>query len=229
MKPSLDGVYIRIGRAEEHIRSLTELQQPIETVPLDQIKVHPAAPAGRLPDGRVVSYSPTIELPEALSDPQWSVLVGEAIYNLRAALDYLTFELARLDSASEKKGTQFPICSSPDVFQNGVKRGYLRGIKASHRAVIEGLQPYNGGRWLEQLAELSNPDKHRELITTTTQNMGTFTMAPQPEAVPGVKHIVVEMQFARCIAFTDRTPVIPTLADLLAQVTDTVDQFKAEF
>jgi hypothetical protein len=38
-----------------------------------------------------------------------SIVVGEICYNLRAALDYLVYELARLDSGCIQNGTQFPI------------------------------------------------------------------------------------------------------------------------
>jgi hypothetical protein len=36
-------------------------------------------------------------------------LVGEICYNLRSALDYLVFELAKHDSGTRQENTQFPI------------------------------------------------------------------------------------------------------------------------
>ena len=41
------------------------------------------------------------------------IRVGEVCYNFRSALDYLIFELAKLDSGVEQGGTQFPIMDSP--------------------------------------------------------------------------------------------------------------------
>jgi hypothetical protein len=44
------------------------------------------------------------------------IRVGEVCYNFRSALDYLIFELAKLDSGVEQGGTQFPIMDSPKDF-----------------------------------------------------------------------------------------------------------------
>jgi hypothetical protein len=89
------------------------------------------------------------------------VLIGEICYNLRSALDYLIFELARHDSGSAQNGTQFPIEDTKRGFKSREKT-WLKGINLSHIAAIETLQPYRECDWTKALRDLSNRDKHRE-------------------------------------------------------------------
>jgi len=93
---------------------------------------------------------------------QISILVGEVIYNLRAALDYLAFELALLDSGRVQDFTQFPVCDSPEKFAKK-RASDLKGFNQIHVATIEALQPYRGCDWTRRLQEISNPDKHQRL------------------------------------------------------------------
>ena len=78
-----------------------------------------------------------------------SILVGEIIYNLRAAIDYLIYELAFVDSKKIQHGTQFPIEDTEgDVMgrcDEKRRRGvFLRGLTDQHRAAIKRLQPCDG-------------------------------------------------------------------------------------
>ena len=104
-------------------------------------------------------------------DPRWSVIVSEIVHNLRASLDNLVWQLVLLEG-KKKPGehNQFPIysVSSP---KPGTLDNMLRGVKASHRAFIEEIEPYLGPHGphrntrlaLHHLVWLSNRDKHRFL------------------------------------------------------------------
>lgn len=94
--------------------------------------------------------------------PLISILIGESVYNLRAALDYLVYELAWLDSGQVQEGTQFPIDKSQTEFKRSCKR-FLAGVNPTHCDWIEQFQPYNGCKWTPLLQALSNPDKHKQL------------------------------------------------------------------
>ena len=229
--PLLDGVYIRIGWAGEHIGILKEMQRSIENIDPKTVTIQEDPPEPKiLPDGSIEIITPWIDFGEPFSDPSWSRDLGYAVQNLRAALDYLVYALAWLDSGAEKKGTQFPICDNPDQFKSGVKRGILRGVNAGHRAAIQGLQPYNGGNWLKQLAGLSNPDKHMHLISAASQNsFRTLTVSNKFDAETQVRMMNVKLDVNRFIAFPDSSPVIPLLDTIHTQVTDTVDQFEPDF
>src|SRR5215831_11863276 len=98
MKPSLEGAYARIRRAGGHI---------------DELKKREPTVSGTQSDWTPEAWGSLTMRDEDVPDPIISVLIGEAVYNLRAALDYLVYELAFLDTGSIKDGTQFPIDYSP--------------------------------------------------------------------------------------------------------------------
>lgn len=109
------------------------------------------------------------------SDP-WVVVFGDFLFNLRAALDQLVYELhvlrfkGRVPEKAEKD-SQFPIFDDPPkgLFE---KHRYVCRLSAGHKAIIKELQPYltdqstDSGLWnvraaLSTLARLNNIDKHR--------------------------------------------------------------------
>jgi len=95
----------------------------------------------------------------------WPLLAGEAIQNLRSALDHLIFE-----KSGGNRRTQFPIFTDPCEFQVLGGRMMKRVPKAV-RASIETVQPYKfmpedaAHHPLALLNSLSNLDKHRMLAT----------------------------------------------------------------
>lgn len=95
----------------------------------------------------------------------WPLLAGEAIQNLRSALDHLVYE-----KSGNNRRTQFPIFTDRCEFQVLAPRK-LKGVPESVRARIEEAQPYRDSQEnivyhpLAQLSSLSNLDKHRVLTT----------------------------------------------------------------
>ena len=96
---------------------------------------------------------------------EWPLLAGEAIQNLRAALDYVVYE-----KSGKRSRSQFPIFTNHREFQvQGLRM--LKGVPGSVKATIENAQPYRNyppdpdEAMLAQLRKLSNHDKHRELTT----------------------------------------------------------------
>ena len=156
----LHGVRLRYERAGEHLADIRREIEPIYDN-FTQVRV------GEYPEtgGGYAVVFPQVQEPP----PGLSVRVGEMIYNLRAALDYVVFELARHDSGEAQEGTQFPIEDREDVFRKTRRTTYLKGISDEHLALIEGYQPYKGCDWTVLLRQLSNPDKHRELHLLISQ------------------------------------------------------------
>lgn len=251
MQPSLNDSYLRVKRAKEHIRSLTRLRKKL-TIDPNAITVEPPPPPQGVwdHDGRLVVtpsvdniaaafghlfQTPKFTVPDPPPlNPKWAIYMGEAIYNLRAALDYLVYSLAYLDSGSEQKGTQFPIVDSPEDFQRllNSRKTPLSGVSNVHVAALEGLQPYPGrdgldSLWLAQLRDFSNPDKHRRL-TILKPRTGTVTSWSV-----GAPSKPVQVQFGAAYQVTlgdaNNSPVIPTLDSLLAHVSETLDQFLPDF
>ena len=232
----LDGAYLRVQRADKHLSDLKRRERRRH----DTYK-----------DNLTYEFNPVTQLAGAhwqktrrpLS-PNISIIVGEIIYNLRAALDYLIYELAILNSGQEQDGTQFPIDSDRSRFR-GRRTTYLKGVSDAHVAEIKKLQPCYGCKWTKTLASLSNPDKHRKL----TDSKGTAEIRVRLEygrleqflGRPGkifqaqgrlggkIHDVYVEGEATIEITFMDWTPVVKTLELLKSQVADTLDAFKPEF
>lgn len=105
---------------------------------------------------------------EAPSD-EWPLLAGEAIQNIRSALDYVVNASVKRPSTQ----TGFPIFTDPCEFQVlGARK--LQGVPEAMRTAIEKAQPYRTSpaapaqAMLEQLRMLSNLDKHRSLATVAS-------------------------------------------------------------
>lgn len=99
----------------------------------------------------------------------WPLLAGEAIQNLRSALDHGVWQAWRdiEENSGDGDHTQFVICDTPGQFDSSHWR--LEGVPEPVRALVERSQPYN--RWAQAPTHdtlaihrsLSNADKHRTL------------------------------------------------------------------
>lgn len=230
---TLDPCFARVERAGER---LSELERHILEIARKQadacvIKFDSDSPY------KVTKVFPPSETFFGMDVP---ILVGEICYHLRSALDYLVFELARLDSGVEQKGTQFPIEDEANRFGGNAPR-MLVGVNPAHVAAIERLQPCNGCDWSACLRDLSNPDKHRHLIpgagssgmtvhsslerNDLDQIDGFERYAPHPI----LGQVRVKVHNAIAITFNDGMPIIQTLKEVQSGVANTLRYFKPEF
>ena len=232
----LDGSFEREWRAGEH---LADLEIEISRVFERQAN----AVAFQLdpnPPYRVINVC---KPPETFFGMRIGILVGEICYNLRSALDYLVFELAKLDSGVEQSGTQFPIMDAKKDFDGRSKGAFLKGVNASHIAAIERLQPYMGCNWTAQLRDFSNADKHRHFVisggsTTITVHSALNTdlsrirgmtfdrSAPHP--LTGAK-VDVKLHVAGTVTFDGGAPILETLQELKRNVAGSLNAFKPDF
>src|SRR5580704_81891 len=105
----------RVDRAVEHIEDFKRRQAGLGQMYHDAtiVEFNPEKPHNLMANTRI-----------AYVDSLFGILLGEIVYNLRAALDYLVFELARHDSGAVQAGTQFPICDFKGRF-DGVTDRFL--------------------------------------------------------------------------------------------------------
>ena len=234
---SLDGAYQRVKRARKHLANLKKRVNALRQVIYDSIVIERKPALFQLPDGRKVKGLLGSARATLVKSPYIiTILVGETIYNLRAALDYLIYELAKFDSKQIVEGTQFPIEDSVQGFNSrtgdlSVKRKgvYLRGISDKHIAIIKGLQPCYGCQWTKVLRGISNPDKHREL-TIIRRGVGlNIVPGGRAEVIIAGKPVEVKDTISIDIAFSDGTPIIETLEQLHSEITKVLDLFKPEF
>lgn len=112
-------------------------------------------------------------------DPAWSLMVGDILYNLRAALDYLA---GALNPSSERSHVMFPIVSEPiwnlppadneNQRLTDLRRRWevsTRKMRPEAVEILKRLQPVpidayrNVFHGLDLLNTLSNKDRHRTL------------------------------------------------------------------
>jgi hypothetical protein len=101
----------------------------------------------------------------------WPLLVGDAIHNLRSALDHLAWQLAlRFFNGSTPPDTvirhiQFPIVSDRTTWPGHIHRKYMIPDDVKPIEPYEPYHPREPGKLhpLEALVTLSNIDKHRLL------------------------------------------------------------------
>jgi hypothetical protein len=240
MNHPLDGAYVRLDRAQEH---LAELKGIVDKFIGDEYMLaHAMAQLNPEPGVPFLFIRPESPIPHRIP-----LLVGETVHNLRASLDYLIYELALFDSGATQNGTQFLIEDSPENFQRRCK-SHLKGVNATHAAAIEALQPYNGVNWTKLLRTISNPDKHRHLVVQQhnsgvvakiSQNLTDMEIPPAPvkgvwltgvaEFADGTSPVYVQLHVTLFIALDDGFPVIETLEQIQTDVANTLASFKSEF
>jgi hypothetical protein len=98
MSHALDGATLRIERAVRHFDEFEKAFSAFRKSNIDKVSIgYDPGPLRRLP----VYFDRSLIVPLRLRLP-----VIDCIYNLRAALDYLVYELAILDSGIIQQGTR---------------------------------------------------------------------------------------------------------------------------
>jgi|GEM_PF-6624930 len=163
MSNKLDGARLKISQAKAHLRSFNEEGQKY-------LSTEPYTLQLTLDEGLVkVEAVITDEPPPALA-----CIIGDFVTNLRAALDYVAWELgtksppAPLTDAQEKRIT-FPLYLSHAGFSKSDSTAkFLEnvcGVPTSTMNAIASVQPYQTGyEPLAALDALVRWDKHRTLL-----------------------------------------------------------------
>jgi hypothetical protein len=172
----LIGTVRKVNRAQAHLEALKEpIERFREERPNRLTKEFKSEGKGRY---LYIYYAE----PERLPPPEWSVEMGEVLYNLQSALDHLGYQLAaRHSSPEEPDRPTFPIFKNKGKFwkkneAGGPREGSggwkLARIPEDARDLVLEVQPYQCGDrspyhplWL--LHELGNEDKHKTLHVVT--------------------------------------------------------------
>lgn len=164
MTIDLSGCRAKIERAQEHRELLEEVIESVYERKANRVQLNAKLdPETGYHEFRVASI------------PQdWSlrvgIILGDAVHNLRGALEYLFYVLSchYLGFAKTErmgKQIQFPIEDDPQTLVK--KRVHFRKIPLAQWTIIDNAQPHYGwkrpNRALALLRDLSNRDKHRTL------------------------------------------------------------------
>ena len=97
---------------------------------------------------------------------EYSIRLGEIVYNLRSALDQLVWQLVHANYKAPHHLNEFPIFDDESRFDEAVKRK-LKGVSQESWDKIKEMQPFSendGWDALKTLHSLCNIDKHRSVI-----------------------------------------------------------------
>jgi hypothetical protein len=156
-----------------------------------------AGPSG--PGEMMLSPQSTPEKPLFIYDTKkpvpakFGLIAGDFLQNLRSVFDYLVWQLILVNGkVPHKTRTAFPVCHSKKSWDDCYKRK-LGGVSDEAIALIEAMQPYperqkgSYPQTLEILEELTNENKHRQVLFTA---LGTRI---KPDLPFGIPHIELEV------------------------------------
>lgn len=161
------GALAKIGRSKQHTHELlgSFTSWTISNVPAKTVQ--------RIAEDRL---SWTVHLGEFPDPPflWWSLIAGDAIHNLRSALDVAVYELgdAKSLAAKEQERVTFPLVTDPDRWADAAQRLAVLPTELVER--IESVQPFQrpeGERETDALRVLhllDIADKHRLPLAATT-------------------------------------------------------------
>ncbi len=152
-------VQLKIDRATEHINSLKNAVRVFFDSKPYKVSTK------RDPQTRKLTYFVSDVKP---SPPSFATITGDAIQNLRSALDHLAYQLFLVgtNAATSGRHIYFPIASGAEEYARKSPRR-LQGMRQDAKDLLNRIEPYKDGKghkyW--ELQELNNIDKHRLLVT----------------------------------------------------------------
>jgi hypothetical protein len=157
MSDRLIGIRAKIERAKQHVRDLEIAVQAFRNTNLYGFQIEDDLQTGeKIHRVHIRSQTPD----------DFSLMIGDAVHNLRSALDHLAWQLVEANGNPPGKGTYFPISETLTKYiaSKGAK---IQGMSAGAESLIDSIKPYLGGNDdLWKLQELDNFDKHRLLLVT---------------------------------------------------------------
>jgi len=161
MTHPLDGVRLKIVRAQEHLKVLKEeVGRYLDSRPYELLTEREN---DRMMARLVIKTEPPLGL---------SCIVGDCVNNLRTSLDYIVWQLAVRHSSTPliigKDRLYFPFKDSATSFNTDSLAKY--SIPAHALNLIESVQPYHTGyEFLRFLPILTNEDRHCLPLLTLAQ------------------------------------------------------------
>lgn len=208
---------LRVQRARKHLAELKRVLKALRNPQADFIS-----------DDFDIYSSESVEELGELASGSVQVIIGDFVHNLRTALNYALAALRERFSPTtftSKSKNNFPLESCPNEFTRKGKT-LFKGIGNVHIAQIEAVQPYNRCEWTRLLQDLSNDDKHRQLVTVHHEIWSTTL---EVETEESARDSAMEMHRYHEIKVTlaDGTPIIEPLEELQAQVAAFLQQLNA--
>ena len=160
MRNRRDGIKLKIKRAKDLIRDLESIIVSF----FDEVPYTYSAEL--LP--HISHYAIRLATVEPLPD-SIPIVVGDAIHNLRSALDHLAWQLVEAGGGSPNDRTSFPIVAAdskaPQRYASAVGQGELGKMDPKASTLLKSVQPYNSSdNTLTAIHHLDIWDKHRLIV-----------------------------------------------------------------
>jgi hypothetical protein len=128
-----------------------------------------------------------IALRGRLIPDDFSAIFGDAVHNLRTALDILANDLVALSGATPKK-VYFPFADSGEALEPQIQ-SKMKGASPDVLNIIRSLKPYRGGNeLLRAIHDLDIRDKHVAIIAAGASAVTDALRFRQiPDVIPGRK------------------------------------------
>ena len=182
--PSLDGVRLKLARAREHQSTAQATAEAFR----DRFRAEPYPVVSEI-DPQTGEKRWRIDRDLPAPPPELAIIVGDALYNFRSALDHLVWQLVLANGEEPTRDNAFLIAATTQSFGRWADTRF-KGVAAPARAVLDWYQPCFAhhrywGPDLLLLETLGNIDKHRRLNVLTASTSGGFWHPPLPAHTTG--------------------------------------------
>lgn len=221
MLPAFKGSRLKIERAIRHIAELEEIERR-------HTSIHPPnweIEFRKTDSGTQIGFSCST----GPGDEQSSLIIGDAIHNLRSALDLMATDLARLRGETNPAKVYFPFSNSEDDLDKIIKQKnfHLTGDKAVD--LVKTFKPYKGGNVaLRAMHDLDIQDKHTYLIVQdiSIESPSIVMGESGPEIAKLQRPQSASFLFPSGSQFAGRK-IVPTLKELVQLTDGIVKAFEA--
>jgi hypothetical protein len=169
MPDRLDAIKLKIGRAKDHVRDLESVVVPF----FDSFPYTYAADILPQISQYAIRLATVKPLPHCIP-----IIAGDAVHNLRSALDHVAWQLVEAGGGNPNDRTSFPIIAADakarQRYASAVGQGNIAKMKSGALSLLESVQPYNSGDdTLAAIHQLDIWDKHR-LIVAVHATLGAW-------------------------------------------------------
>jgi hypothetical protein len=172
---TLLGPRLKLRRAERHIEDLAAKVDDYLSSEKSFRLGEKSDPASGCTRTVVLGEEPPYELP---------LIAGDAVHNLRSALDLLVWQLVLANDGTPSERDAFPIAKDSAAYVNRANEA-LAQVSDAARSQIDLLKPYDGGNDdLWHVHRLDIADKHR-LLLVVARSLDSVTLTTTlPDGTP---------------------------------------------
>jgi hypothetical protein len=238
-RPLFISPWLKVERAHRHIHEFHSVLKGFLQTDFYRAGVERDAKTGRY----VFKCSMVNRLPADLP-----LSMGDAVHNMRSALDHLAMAIIRRANVSAKKDAYFPFDETRDGLVARLDNGPIKkACPGIEEIILDEIQPYRAGKTpLWEMNRLDNIDKHNLLIPAVyaTQLMverlkvqngvmrhcllrlepgGVINLfgSNQEFEVEGEIHPSFDVIFPKAAPFEEQ-PVLPTLIQVVESVSEAI-------